>query len=83
MEQEMLEKAKLRLYLRTMINKIKQILELRALQRLCRLKKIVFSLFNGTFPIAHTGNEGTNFLIDLCIYLIEKALIQRKYGYNF
>ncbi|RLC79346.1 MAG: hypothetical protein DRJ03_23655 [Chloroflexi bacterium] len=81
MDERMLEKAKMRVYLKTQINKIKQILELRALQRLCRLKMIVKSLHGGFFPIAHTGNEGTNFLIDLCIHILETYIFKQQLVY--
>lgn len=73
------EKNKLRVYLRTQINKILQILSLRKLQRLCRLKMAVKSLYGGYFPVAHTGNEGTDFLIDLCIHLIEIFIVKQEY----
>jgi len=74
MENEMVERAMLRNYLKRQIAKIRQILELRKLQVLCRLKRLVMKLHDGMFPILHTMNEPIDMQIGMCLYLIEKAV---------
>ena len=74
MEKKVLEKAKLRVYLRIQIRKIRQILELRKLQVLCRLKKIWKNVDNQVYNIFWCERLSTDEQIRLCLTRIEVVL---------
>ena len=74
MEQEMLEKAKLRIYLRMQIRKIRKMLELRRLQILCKLRKIVKTLIPTEYPIIFYETEGIDTQINVYLYVISARI---------
>ena len=69
MDKTIVEKAQLRLYLKMQIRKIKQILELRRLQALCKIRilaKKVAPNFDIIFRLeGKSFNEQVNYLITL------------------
>ena len=74
MDKEMLEKAQMRLYLKVQIRRIREILSLKKLQLLCKLKMIVQRFFPQRCYLRMSEDSGIDIQLHLCVALIEGIL---------
>ena len=74
MDKEMLEKAQMRLYLKVQIRRIREILELKRLQLLCKLKMLVERFFPQRCYLRMSEDSGIDIQLHVCVALIGTLL---------